>query len=190
MGIVGLFNVISAIFVESTLSAAEKMQSEKKALRLQDEALFAVEVSRLVEMLLAEQLQGESEYQLEDAVHDSKIMLSQRMEEVMALDLPCATIRKMARNEEFRQSLNRLDIEPEDHQHLANILDPDGSGNIDAVEFVSGIERLRGMPRRSDVISAQLMIRSLQEKLDDLNQQVEINQLETQGQLQELLRGV
>jgi len=185
--VIGLFNVISAIFVESTLSAAEKMQKDTKERRLSNETLFATEMNRMMKGLLermpreghAEPNSGngclpdtEENGCLPDTEEDhiSSALLSERMDEVMALELPCSVINRLVndpKDESFRLALTKLDIDPGDHRNLATILDPDGSGNIDAVEFVTGVERLRGEPRRSDVVSVQLMIRSLQKQVEE-----------------------
>merc|ERR1712008_578891 len=65
-------------------------------------------------------------------------------------------------------ALTELDIDPEDHKYLSDILDPDNSGTIGILELVDGLKRLRGEPRRSDTIAIDLMVRSLQEKVDDI----------------------
>merc|ERR1712232_1190652 len=64
------------------------------------------------------------------------------------------------------QALNALDIDAQDHKYLSDILDPDKSGSITVLEFVRGLKRLRGEPRRSDIVTVDLMMRSLHEKID------------------------
>merc|ERR1712061_118271 len=67
------------------------------------------------------------------------------------------------------QALNDLDIESHDHKYLADILDPDNNGSIRIVEFIDGLKRLRGEPRRSDIVAVDLMIRSLHQKITDIS---------------------
>merc|ERR1712129_202871 len=74
----------------------------------------------------------------------------------------------VTQNEQARHALIELDIDPEDHKYLSDILDPDNSGTIGVLELVDGLQRLRGEPRRSDTIAIDLMVRSLQEKVDDI----------------------
>merc|ERR1712232_1534584 len=67
-----------------------------------------------------------------------------------------------------RTALLNLDICEEDHEHLHDILDPDNGGTIGVLDLLDGLARLRGEPRRSDIITIDLMVRSLQQSLGDL----------------------
>merc|ERR1712070_1300318 len=75
-------------------------------------------------------------------------------------------------SESVQQALEGLDIDPNDHKRLPDIMDPDHSGSVSVLELINGIQRLRGHPRRSDVITVDLMIRSLQEKVDDVFERI------------------
>jgi len=66
------------------------------------------------------------------------------------------------------RALDELDIDPHDHAKLSDILDPDHGGTIAVHDLVSGLLALRGQPRRSDIVCVNLMIRSLQERMEDL----------------------
>lgn len=70
--------------------------------------------------------------------------------------------------ETARKDLTQLDIDASDHKYLPDILDPHSRGAIGILEFVDGIKRLRGEPRRSDIITVDLMVRTLQGKVDDI----------------------
>lgn len=61
-----------------------------------------------------------------------------------------------------------LDVDSHDHRRLSDILDPDHSGTIGVLELIDGLNRLRGEPRRSDVVSIDLMVRSLQERVEEV----------------------
>merc|ERR1712232_643259 len=60
-------------------------------------------------------------------------------------------------------ALTALDICPEDHGDLFDILDSDNSGGMFFVELLHGLEKLRGEPRRSDIVCVDLMLRSIQQ---------------------------
>jgi len=75
---------------------------------------------------------------------------------------------EIVREPAVRKVLIALDIDPDDHQYLSDILDPDNSGKIGIAELIDGLKRLRGGPRRSDIVSVDLMIRSLQQMVLDL----------------------
>merc|ERR1739847_152363 len=84
------------------------------------------------------------------------------LEEIHALDVPSYVIDMLCEDEGAVQALEALDIGRDDHKYLSDILDPDQGGTIRVVEFVEGLRRLRGDPRRSDLIACDLMLRSLQ----------------------------
>merc|ERR1712045_632618 len=90
------------------------------------------------------------------------------MEEIYKVIVDNTIIDEMVKDVNAVEALNALDIDPEDHLYLSDILDPDNSGSIAIADFVDGIRRLRGDPRRSDIVSVDLMIRANQSMLDEL----------------------
>merc|ERR1712187_358517 len=64
-------------------------------------------------------------------------------------------------------ALHELEIDPDDHKNLADILDPDHNGAVGVLDLVQGLRKLRGEPRRSDIVTVDLMVRALQEKVHD-----------------------
>jgi len=69
-------------------------------------------------------------------------------------------------NREAVKALQNLDIDPADYGNLCDILDPNHYGYIKVLALVDGLKRLRDDPRRSDVIMVDLMVQSVQDKLD------------------------
>merc|ERR1712083_631274 len=65
-------------------------------------------------------------------------------------------------------SLIELDIDQADHPKLADILDQDHGGTVTVLEFFIGISRLRGEPRRSDVVNIDLMVRAVQTTAENI----------------------
>merc|ERR1712176_1140349 len=70
----------------------------------------------------------------------------------------------------FQDLLKDLDIADEDQLDLFETLDVDGGGTIDLEEFVVGLSRLRGDPRRSDIVSVNLIVRSIQMALNKIEE--------------------
>merc|ERR1712039_484065 len=64
-----------------------------------------------------------------------------------------------------QQILRDLDVEDEEQHDLFDTLDVDGGGTLDLEELISGIAKLRGEARRSDIISVGLRVRSTQDEL-------------------------
>jgi len=153
---VGLFNVIAAIFVESTMAAANALAASKKSQRLEDEELWARNITELIKVLW------------EKGGNEPCDKLSEQAEDVAKLDLECKDFQEAVLEPAACQALLNLDICQEDHAHLADILDPDKGGSIGVLDMMAGLERLRGDPRRSDIVTIDLMIRALQEAVRDM----------------------
>jgi len=148
---IGVFNVISAIFIESTLAAAAALEKAQKDERLQDERRWKVSITKLIRNIceVAEQSSGGEK-------------LSDIVESIYQIDLQKSLLDELVKRPEVKEALDDLDINPDDHCHLSELLDPDNGGTISVVDLVDGLRRLRGEPRRSDVVHVNMMVRSLQ----------------------------
>eukprot|EP00929_Paragymnodinium_shiwhaense_P096783 TRINITY_DN58470_c0_g6_i1.p1 TRINITY_DN58470_c0_g6~~TRINITY_DN58470_c0_g6_i1.p1 ORF type:complete len:658 (+),score=126.42 TRINITY_DN58470_c0_g6_i1:107-2080(+) len=159
---VGMFNVISAIFVESTLEAATRLKWEQKKQRLQDDVLFATRVSRVVRRIL------------EIVEHtDASHRLSDNIDVIYDMDISRETMDRVSADPAVQAALEDLDVDPEDYDSLSDILDVDENGTIVVMEMLQAIKRLRGNPRRSDIVRVDLVCRSIQSTLKDVCEGVE-----------------
>jgi len=155
---IGLFNVISAIFVESTMSSAQQMSLEKKTARLRDERLLSTRVTRIIKCILKHgQVHGLSSGNLSEAV-----------DLLVDCEVDRAAVDNAIKEPDAIQALDDLDINPQDRARLSDIFDPDNGGTVQLSDVASGIRRLRGDPRRSDIVCVDLMIRSLQGQMKDV----------------------
>jgi len=239
---IGLFNVISAIFVEATMKSAAEMAHRTKQERLQNDDLWSVQVSTLLQRLvrrhipeplhlfsyswyehcnvpLEEKVADARAENLQDVPNDkdwndrllvtgrdgnsAKLSLSNPSEDVFPITVKLQapksfrdveeldstdevddTVDEKPLSEEFREisrlayagktidkwakdpyvveALNELDIDPHDHAILSDILDPQNDGQVPVLDLIDGIRRLRGFPRRSDIVAIDLMIRQSQ----------------------------
>lgn len=153
---VGVFNVISAIFVESTMDAAQTLMSSKKRERMSDMQLWASNVTALIRTIMQKE-------RPDVAVPAN---LSDYVETVVNLDVRAEIIDKVVKDPVAKAALEELEINPEDNAYLSDILDPDNGGTITVFDLIDGIRRLRGDARRSDIVSVDLMIRSIQLNID------------------------
>lgn len=161
-----LFNVISAIFLDSTIAAAAERNTKKALERLEDEERWARSVATIIKACL---LATPDKHTV-----SSRQWMTESVDKIAALEFDSLILDGIVRyNDEVKQALNALDIEQSDHKRLSDILDPDHSGTIGVLELTSGLQRLRGGPRRSDVITVDLMVRSLQEKVDEVREILE-----------------
>merc|ERR1712139_355979 len=74
-----------------------------------------------------------------------------------------------SKDDEAIKSMDALDIDPEDRKKFEHIIDADHSGTISVFEFLSGLTRLRGIPRRSDLVSLEFCLMDVQEKIRNVS---------------------
>jgi len=159
---IGLFNVISAIFVESTMAAAQKMAQEKKQRRHADEHLLASRVTRLITCILKHTEHG--------GLHGN---FAEAVDELFEIEVARSVIDETIQDPQAKEILDQLDINPQDRTRLSDIFDPDNGGTISLADVAAGIRRLRGEPRRSDIVCVDLMIRSIQAQLAEIHMQIQ-----------------
>lgn len=163
---IGLFNIISAIFVDGAMAAAASANLRRKQQALSNERLMALNVSRLIREVIA----------LVCANGDTTLnkQLSSEVDSLLDLEVDRSVIDEIIKEPVAVEALHNLDIDPHDHDKLSDILDPDHGGTITVIDFVNGLQRLRGEPRRSDIVSVNLMIHALQDKVEEVFDRLEI----------------
>eukprot|EP00929_Paragymnodinium_shiwhaense_P114174 TRINITY_DN824_c0_g6_i2.p1 TRINITY_DN824_c0_g6~~TRINITY_DN824_c0_g6_i2.p1 ORF type:complete len:614 (-),score=123.01 TRINITY_DN824_c0_g6_i2:218-2059(-) len=148
---IGLFNVISAVFIEATMAAAAAMRYSQKKARLKDLTLFSTRIFTILKALI--------DYSNIDLPPDASLV--EVVGFLYALDVKADVLQEIAKDEEVSVALEELEVDPEDHDHLSVILDPDQNGSITVIELIEGIKHLRGEPKRSDIVQLDLMLRSV-----------------------------
>lgn len=170
---IGLFNVISAIFVESTMNAAQASELAKKHERITDQHLWATRVTTLL-LAFMEYCGMSVEAAKFDVNNDGKLDSDELVgyKKAMSCMIDCEigpeTFAEWVVDERVVSSLKDLDINPDDNAYLFDILDCDNTGSIFVNEVIDGLTRLRGEPRRSDIITIDLMVRSIQTQCTEL----------------------
>jgi len=170
--VIGMFNVISAIFVENTMSFAMELTTKKRRMALHDDVRWAQNVMTVLQAMVNKvdpDLPGLQE--LVDTGKCSDELFNHILEtQITRKDLHIVLHEDVG----VQKALEKLDINPCDHRYLPDILDPHNRGFIGVLEFVDGIKRLRGDPRRSDIIAVDLMVRSLHSKSDNILRWLEV----------------
>mmetsp|Transcript_41662 Transcript_41662/g.76690 ORF Transcript_41662/g.76690 Transcript_41662/m.76690 type:complete len:254 (+) Transcript_41662:2-763(+) len=161
--IIGLFNVIAAIFVESTLAAANHAAILRKTERMNDEILWSTRLTSLVRKIF--EYNGNT---LPPRMSDVVESLSDQA-------IPEAVFQEYMMDTRVQKALRDLEIDESDFKYLFDILDNDNTGSIYISQLSDGLERLRGDPRRSDIICVDLMVRSIQQQTDFLVQAAKAN---------------
>eukprot|EP00928_Gymnodinium_smaydae_P000381 TRINITY_DN10149_c0_g1_i3.p1 TRINITY_DN10149_c0_g1~~TRINITY_DN10149_c0_g1_i3.p1 ORF type:complete len:635 (-),score=101.53 TRINITY_DN10149_c0_g1_i3:285-2189(-) len=158
----GLFNVIIAIYVENTVAAAKFNDLVQKRERLRDQEMFqkkAFQLAKLIKVLQS----GEGEEASDPT-----------LEELVQMEVDVDLFHELCTHQQFQEVLRDLDVNEEDQLDLFETLDVDGGGTLDLVELVTGIKKLRGEARKSDIIGVSLVVRHLQGILREQKEQKEV----------------
>jgi len=172
----GVFNLIFAIYIESTLAAAK---SQRKM-----DNRESVRVARLTRELLkkfamAQTLMNQQDPESRETFGDSK-EYRQKMRRSSHIGMEIHSTGELLisrelfllvlKDPEVQVYLDSLDISP-DRTHLFDILDADGSGDIEAAELIRGLLRIRGEAKKSDVVANLLAVRAAQDMLRRMERQ-------------------
>jgi len=178
---IGVFNVIAAIFVERTMAAAYALTKSRKTGRMNDTILWSTRITCLIRKLIEhhfDKCPGE-----ENQVGQN---LSESLPAIAAVPVTEFEFSSFIKDEVVIEALDDLEIDAADHKYLFDILDNDNTGSIFISQLVDGVRRLRGDPRRSDIITIDLMVRAIQEQTNMLCEGME----ETLNRLSKVLERV
>lgn len=153
----GLFNVITAIYVDNTLTAAKYVEQKQKRMRLLDNQAVGEKLVELLEFI--------RKYAVERDESLTKM-------EAYEIEITPEVYDEMRQLDEFQSILHALDIADEDQVDIFETLDVDGSGTVDLGELIVGIAKMRGDARRSDVVGIILIVRSIQTQLNKLSEDI------------------
>eukprot|EP00930_Biecheleria_cincta_P068585 TRINITY_DN5614_c0_g1_i2.p1 TRINITY_DN5614_c0_g1~~TRINITY_DN5614_c0_g1_i2.p1 ORF type:complete len:583 (+),score=82.26 TRINITY_DN5614_c0_g1_i2:61-1749(+) len=157
----GLFNIIAAIFLESTVRGATESAKRKHTDRLCDHSLWVKNAVQFIRCLLKHDGCG---LQVPGSLVD-------HVEEIADLDVPRRVIEEVIQTDPLaRQALDELDIDRDDQRKLAKILDAGHSGRITMMWLVNGLSRLRGLPARSDTISVEFCVQAMQTQIHEIRE--------------------
>jgi len=155
---VGLYNVIVAVYVENTLAAAKCNELKIKEARDRDYGVFR-EKSLEMAMLIYSNINSVSIVKLlQDEVP---------WPQICNMEVSHKQFSEICQDQNFCDLLAELDIAPENQGDLFDTLDSDRGGTLDITEIIDGISKLRGNPKKSDVISVLLSVRHVTELLNE-----------------------
>lgn len=183
--IFGLFNLVAAIFVENTMTAA-KFNDEKIAMVKRKKQQH---LAQKLEMLLGKFNERQNEMRQKEevttnpsnilsgaygAVHGAVLDMVGAKEEGprishkdMSVDITKEQFHELIEDPGVQNLFDELDLSVTDREDLFDVLDGDGSGAISAQELVKGVLKVRGEAKKSDSVATQLAVRAVQISLKD-----------------------
>jgi hypothetical protein len=114
--------------------------------------LLSAKISKLVETMLVDEklaMKGDEEQQTEEVGLSKQMFMS------------------ALQNPEVRKLLSDMDISDTDHMLLFDVLDADGSGNLDVKEIVQGLVQVQAPARALDIVAVRLGMRAMQRQLKE-----------------------
>lgn len=157
----GLFNIAAAIFLERTMEYAADRQAIKQQRRLENDEVWVASVHKLLKKI-QHHVQEET-----PAMEGNKASLVSSSESLRSLQFTREALDGIVKSDhEAQQILDQLDIDPQEHYHLADIVDMDNSGIMTPSQLILALRRLRGSARHGEIVKVDLMVRALQIKID------------------------
>jgi len=164
----GLFNLITAIFVENAVAAAKFNEAIQSKRRQRSREQLTAKVRQLIQIF------WEAQHGILDRPGRSSSMDNMRksfsMQKCTAMQVTLELYEKVITLTTVQDILEDLEIAEDDYFDLFDILDTDGNGSLDVKEIVEGMLRLRGNARRSDAVGLGYAIRALQLSLGELSE--------------------
>jgi len=161
--IFGLFNIITAIFVDSTISGLKHNDVKRKYARQYEHHYVQSKLKDLVAQIqfLHERRRG---------LHDkwSRTGRASRVGMIAAseVELDEEEFVEVMGDDVVAGLLADLDVAMFHPAAMFDTFDPDGNGNVSLFEMVQAILKLRGDPQKSDMIATWVSLKSLHEKID------------------------
>jgi len=151
----GLFNLISAIYIENTLSVAKQKNESRDALW----------VAKLTKRLLTK-FCGAQETVNQGTILSGRntrtVLMRTSLHNLQNTDLQISkdTFLHVIADSEVQTMMDDLDT-PSERERLFDVFDADNSGTLSIRELVQGLLRVRGDAQRSDVVEASLAVRAV-----------------------------
>mmetsp|Transcript_51759 Transcript_51759/g.160531 ORF Transcript_51759/g.160531 Transcript_51759/m.160531 type:complete len:304 (+) Transcript_51759:3-914(+) len=182
----GLFNLIMAVFVESTIENARHDDARRREARSDEHLRVARRLQEVIVLFCTGQCQDEEDdlalctsesntwfwrffstrsHDGHDSTPSWKSNSRLRDGSNLSLKVSHATFLRMIQRPEVQQMLDDLDIGISSRQTLFDVLDANCNGMLEVSELVQGLLKLRGAADKGDVVASLLAIRSMQKSI-------------------------
>lgn len=180
----GLFNVITAVFVESTIAGLKHSDAKRKQVQQYEKKFVQEKLMTLLETIITTaeaerspvitKMKRRSLLILEDTKPDYDPGLK-----VDSVQVSQTLFCQIFSSSQALSILKDLDIEMLNPNQVYDTLDPEGFGVVSLPDVVLGLMKLRGEPSKNDLIANLQAIMSLHEKIDKIAGKMEANERKT-----------
>lgn len=176
--IFGMTNIITAMFVDATLSGLKYNDVQRKHAKLHETNYVTRKLNDLV-IRVSKTVREIREADIGDEPESSSGVWSKSFKKTFLragsvkmsdldkeLTLSEQEFTQVLQNSKIRNLLDDLDIELEARPGIFEAFGADAEGHLGVSELVSGLMRLRGDLQKSDIVSAQMSLQTMAEKLN------------------------
>jgi len=153
----GIFNIITAIFVETTISGLKHNDVQKKRHKMYRAVYVKTKLDALIGRVIL----------LQTKLKASDVSAEELNATIDQIRLSPDEFQKLMQDETVKRILEDLDVDMFDGASLLDIFDPDGSGVIPLTNFFATVMRVRGEPQKSDTIANWVAIRLLSSRFEN-----------------------
>jgi hypothetical protein len=198
--IFGVFNVITAIFVDATVSGMKTDHQRRRNAKLYEVRYVRSKLEGLacrVRDLISDK-RGRRQnrgsvlgsllkfggIEIEDELKSASSAETILNEHEMVIN--DTNFSEVIQDEEVTNILEDLDVECSGREYLFDMFDTDGDGKISIPDLLETIVKMRGEVRKSDIVANWLALRALREKFDSFQMVMLANQgamMEYQAQM-------
>jgi len=166
----GLFNLISAIYIENTLAAAKHQDESRKK-----EGLWVAQTTkRLLTKFCAAQQTINRGVELTNRKDFHSVLTESSLRDLQdtTIQISKETFLHVIQDPEVLGLMDDLDI-PVERARLFDVFDADGSGTLGIRELVQGLLKVRGEAQRSDVLAGVLAVRAVFDVVRNVESEVQ-----------------
>lgn len=172
----GLFNIITAIFVEATLNGLKENEVQRRYAKAYESNYMTEQLAKLV-MTVSTQVQKLRSRTEWSAMLTDTLQMGRSNREgsasPMALQngeiyLSEEEFNQLVRHPDVRLILNDLDVSVEPRPGIFEAFSTESDGTVSLSELVSGLMRLRGDLHKVDMVIAQMSLDHMQKQLADM----------------------
>mmetsp|Transcript_7048 Transcript_7048/g.20795 ORF Transcript_7048/g.20795 Transcript_7048/m.20795 type:complete len:233 (+) Transcript_7048:3-701(+) len=173
----GLFNIITAIFVDSTISGLKHNDTKRKFAKQYESQFVRKKLKILMERV--EVLMMENERASGGATPTRDMFMTEDDPFRMGKE----QFKLVMEDDQVKDLLNDLDVQAHTAGLFFETFDPNEDGAVSTSEFVDGVLKLRGEPQKHDMIASLVAIKAIGDKVDNLWENIRLNQKRIQDNL-------
>jgi hypothetical protein len=162
--IFGLFNIITAIFVDTTIAGLKYNDVKRKFAKQYERRYVINKLGAILDRLRKLHMEIDKARSMRKSISIKEPWLKTWDTQKIAFDID--EFAMVMEDEEVKQLLQDMDIDMTNPTGAFDTFDADGAGTVTVQEMCQAIIKLRGEPEKKDLIAGWVAIKSLHDKVD------------------------